>query len=132
MPPIGVTFYSFHIMVLAGGYLLVFIAIALFFAFKKPHLMQKKWMLWLGMVSIPIVWVCSEAGWVTAEVGRQPWIIEGIMPTRAAISDISVGTVQTTFWLFALVFTALLAAEVCIMLKCIDKGSKADYSNPND
>lgn len=127
IPPVAVTFYAFHIMVLCGGYLLLFIAVVLFLCYKRPALTSNKIFLWAGMLSIPIVWVCSEAGWVTAEVGRQPWIIEGIMPTRAAISDISVGTVQTTFWLFALVFTALLAAEVCIMLRTIDKGSKVNY-----
>ncbi|MDE6264164.1 MAG: cytochrome ubiquinol oxidase subunit I [Paramuribaculum sp.] len=132
VPPVAVTFYSFHIMVLCGGYLFLFILLVLWVAYKRPTVLEKNWFLWLGIISIPLVWVCSEAGWVTAEVGRQPWIIEGIMPTRAAISDISAGTVQTTFWLFALVFTALLAAEVCIMLRAIDKGSKTDYENPKD
>ena len=132
VPPVAVTFYSFHIMVIFGGYLFAFIVLILFLVYKRPTILRKNWILWLGIISIPLVWVCSEAGWVTAEVGRQPWIIEGIMPTRAAISDISAGTVQTTFWLFALVFTGLLAAEVCIMLRAIDKGSKTDYENAKD
>lgn len=129
IPPVAVTFYSFHIMVLAGGFLLAFIALMLIIAYKKPDMLSAKWLTWLGMISIPVVWVCSEAGWVTAEVGRQPWIIQDIMPTVAAISNISVGTVQTTFWLFACVFTALLAAEVCILLRCINAGSKTDYES---
>lgn len=78
------------------------------------------------MLSIVIVWICSEAGWVTAEVGRQPWIIEGLMPTRAAISAITTSTVQLTFWMFALVFTALLVAEITIMLNQIRNGSDRD------
>lgn len=125
VPPVGVTFYSFHIMVIAGGYLLLFMIVALWMVYKRPTLLSRRWIQWLGIITIPIVWICSECGWITAEVGRQPWIIEGLMPTRAAISDISVGTVQTTFWMFAIVFTALLAAEICIMLKQIDKGPKS-------
>ncbi|MDE5688229.1 MAG: cytochrome ubiquinol oxidase subunit I [Paramuribaculum sp.] len=132
VPPVAVTFYAFHIMVTIGGYLLLFILLVMWAAYKRPAMFDKKWLLWLGLISVPLVWVCSEAGWVTAEVGRQPWIIEGLMPVRAAISDISAGTVQTTFWLFALVFTAFLAAEVCIMLRSIDKGSRTDYENYKD
>ena len=77
------------------------------------------------MICIPLVWVCSEAGWVVAEVGRQPWIIQDLMPVTAAVSDISAGSVQLTFWMFAVVFTAFLAAEIGIMLKQISKGSKS-------
>ena len=84
------------------------------------------------MLTIPIVYVCSQAGWVTAEVGRQPWIIQDLMPVQTAISDISAGTVMLTFWLFALVFTAFLAAEVRIMLRQISKGSKSDYQSLKD
>ena len=132
VPPVAVTFYAFHAMVLIGGYLFLFILLVVWAAYRRPALFDKKWLLWLGIISVPLVWVCSEAGWVTAEVGRQPWIIEGLMPVRAAISDISAATVQTTFWLFALVFTAFLAAEVCIMLRSIDKGSRTDYENYKD
>ncbi len=124
IPPVAMTFYTFHIMVLAGGYLLLFFVIALFAVYRKPGWFNHKLMLWGGLLTIPIVWICSESGWVTAEVGRQPWIIQDLMPTTAAISDISVATVQTTFWMFAAVFTALLVAEACIMIKQISKGPK--------
>lgn len=132
VPPVGVTFYSFHIMVTLGGYLLLFFVGMLFLLYRKPLLLEKRWVQWVGMLTIPIVWICSECGWITAEVGRQPWIIEGLMPTRAAISDISTLTVQITFWMFAAVFTAFLAAEMCIMLREISKGSKNDYDKLND
>lgn len=122
VPPVALTFYSFRVMVIAGSYLLVFLLVAMWASFRRDDIWDYKWMLWCGILSIPVVWICSECGWITAEVGRQPWIIEGLMPTRAAISDISAGTVQTTFWMFAAVFTALLAAEACIMLRQIAKG----------
>ncbi|MCM1022162.1 MAG: cytochrome ubiquinol oxidase subunit I [Muribaculum sp.] len=129
VPPIALTFYSFHIMVICGGYLLALFVLVLLLVYKQPGWLNKPWVQWIGMISIPIVWVCSECGWITAEVGRQPWIIEGLMPTKAAISNITSATVMTTFWMFAVVFTAFLAAEVCIMLKQISIGSrKADVA----
>ncbi len=79
------------------------------------------------MITIPLVWVCSQSGWIVAEVGRQPWVIQNLMPTRAAISDLNPSTVMLTFWLFALIFTALLAAEISIMLKAIARGP-ADHA----
>lgn len=126
VPPVGMTFYSFHIMVLAGGYLLLFFIIAVVSIMRGGRLWERRWWQWVAILSIIVVWICSEAGWVTAEVGRQPWIIEGLMPNRAAISAISTATVQITFWMFAAVFTALLGAEVVIMLKAIRKGPETE------
>ncbi len=132
VPPVDITFYAFHTMVLIGGYLFLFMILAVWAACKRPGWLKNKLVIWIGMLTVPLVWVCSEAGWVTAEVGRQPWIIQDIMPCKAAVSDISAGDVQLTFWMFAAVFTAFLAAEVCIMLRCISRGSKKDYSSSND
>lgn len=132
IPPVGLTFYSFHIMVIAGGYLLLFLIVYLIIAYKRSSWLTNVWWQWIGMLSLVIVYICSQAGWITAEVGRQPWIIEGLMPTRAAISFISSGMVQLTFWLFAAIFTGLLAAEISIMLKAISKGSKSDYDSLPD
>lgn len=85
------------------------------------ELWDRKWWQWVAILSVAVVWICSQAGWVTAEVGRQPWIIQDLMPTRAAISAIPSGTVILTFWIFAAVFTALLVAEMSIMIKQINK-----------
>ena len=73
----------------------------------------------LSMISVPFMWVCSEAGWAVAEVGRQPWTIQDILPTVAAISDIPASSVMVTFWMFAAVFTILLVAEVSIMSRYV-------------
>ena len=97
---------------------------------ELTEIMQKSRILqWLAIAGIPLVWICSECGWITAEVGRQPWIIEGLMPTRAAVSAISSGSVQFTFWLFAFIFTSLLIAEISIMLRYIHKKSLIDIVN---
>ena len=127
VPPVEATFYAFHIMALGGGYLLLFFIVVLLFAYRKDgsHL-SAKWFCWVGMLTIAVVYLVSECGWMTAEFGRQPWIIESIMPTKAAISHVSTGSVILTFWLFAAVFTALLIAEVGIMVRQIKKGSEAE------
>ncbi len=75
------------------------------------------------------MWICSEAGWIVAEVGRQPWTVQDLLPTRAAISAVSTATVITTFWMFAAIFTILLVAEVSIMFRQISKGSKTNLNS---
>lgn len=122
IPPVGITFYAFHIMVLAGGLLALYLIVSAWDILRRQRLWttSRLWQ-WVALIAVPLVWICSEAGWVTAEVGRQPWIIQDLMPARAAISDIPASSVILTFWLFAAVFTALLAAEVVIMVKQINK-----------
>lgn len=132
VPPVDLTFYAFHTMVLLGGYLLLFLVVAGWAVWKRREWLSKGWLQIAGMLTVPLVYVCSEAGWVTAEVGRQPWIIQDLMPVQAAISDIPTSTVILTFWLFAIMFTAFLAAEVSIMVRQISKGSKTDYESLKD
>ena len=130
VPPVGLTFYSFRIMVMAGGYLLLLFVVLLFVCYRKTAFLEKSWLHWLGIISIPVVWICSQAGWIVAEVGRQPWVIQDLMPTRAAISDVTTGSVQLTFWIFAVLFTTLLAAEISIMLRYISRSSKKNIEQP--
>jgi len=130
IPNVPMVFYPFHLMVTLGGWLLVFLAAAVFMAFRKREWLQYKLggkMLFplIALVTIPLGWLCSQMGWVVAEVGRQPWAIQDIMPVQAAISSLSVGQVITTFILFGVLFTVLLCAEVGIMLKQIKKGPEA-------
>ena len=87
-------------------------------------MIKAKWLCWLLMLGIPATWVCSQAGWIVAEVGRQPWTIQDILPVNAAISDISSQGVQTTFWIFAALFTLMLIAEISILLRYINKTTK--------
>lgn len=129
VPPVALTFYSFHIMVIAGGFLMLVLIVMLAAAYRRPALLDNKWLCLLAIVSIPVVWICSQAGWITAEVGRQPWVIQNLLPTTAAISDVSASSVQLTFWIFAAIFTFLLVAEVSIMLRYIAKASKSDIEN---
>lgn len=121
VPNIPFVFYSFHIMFTLGIYFFVLFLAVLLFVYKQTF-ENIKILLYICLWSLPLGYICLETGWIVAEMGRQPWVIQDIMPTFAAISDISVKSVTTTFWLFAVFFTVLLAAEICIMLNQIKKG----------
>lgn len=120
VPNVSLTFYAFRVMVMIGGFFLLFFVV-LWFAAKK-NMLQNKWLLWLSVLTVPMAYVATQCGWIVAEVGRQPWVIQDIMPTFAAVSHIETGSVQVTFFLFAILFTVLLIAEVGIMIKQIKKG----------
>ena len=129
IPPIGVTFWTFRIMCFLGGYFLLFFVVVLFLVYRTRLMERSTWIQWIAMASVPLMWVCSEAGWAVAEVGRQPWTVQDLLPTKAAISDIPASSVIITFWLFALVFTVLLVAEVSIMCRQISKESKKNLTS---
>lgn len=123
VPNVPITFYSFHIMVMLGGLFLLFFLVILYFVWKKK-LKHPRWLLISAIVMIPLVYICSQAGWIVAEVGRQPWVIQDIMPTISAVSRIDASAVQVTFIIFAILFTLLLVAELSIMFKQIKLGPK--------
>jgi len=123
IPNVPMTFYSFHLMVLLGFYFIFLFAVILFLHVKEK-LEKQRWLLWLAVWTIPLVYLASEAGWVVAEVGRQPWVIQDLLPTMAAVSKIDATSVVITFWLFAALFTVLLVAELSIMIKQIQIGPK--------
>jgi cytochrome d ubiquinol oxidase subunit I len=72
--------------------------------------------------SIPLPWVAAEMGWIVAEVGRQPWVIEGVLPTAVAVSNLGAATVLGTIVGFVAIYTTLLVIEMKLMLKAIRKG----------
>lgn len=123
IPSIPLVFYSFHIMVTLGFYFIFFFAFMLW-AIYQNKLEKIRVLLWLAVWSIPLPYIAGQAGWVTAEVGRQPWVIQDYLPTMAAVSHVSTSSVQITFWLFFAIFTALLIAEIKIMTKQIKIGPK--------
>lgn len=121
IPNVPMVFYSFHLMVILGfAFLVVFLA-AIFLE-RKNKLSSYKWILWIFIIFIPLGYLASQLGWIVAEVGRQPWTIQDILPVQAAISSLQVSSVQITFFLFLTLFTVLLIAEIGIMLKQIKKG----------
>jgi len=123
IPKVPLVFYSFRLMVGLGLLFIVFFALVLYQVLEK-NLEQKRWLLRISIIMVPMVYLASQAGWIVAEVGRQPWVIQDILPTNAAVSSIGVGAVQVTFFLFLIVFTTLLIAELKIMFKQIKLGPK--------
>lgn len=121
IPNIPMTFWSFHIMVYLGGFFILFFALLVFLSFKDK-LDGKKWLMWLSLISIPLAYICSQAGWMVTEIGRQPWAIQDVLPLQAALSSLSADSVMLTFFIFLVLFTALLIAEIRIMLNQIKKG----------
>lgn len=121
VPNVGLMFWSFRVMVGLGSYFIAFFALVLFLAWKH-RLSQTPWLYYIAIASIPCAYIASQAGWIVAEVGRQPWAIQDMLPLNAAVSKLETGSVQTTFFIFLLMFTVLLIAEIGIMLKAIQKG----------
>lgn len=121
IPNLPLTYWSFHIMVYLGGFFILLFLVIGFLEYRQK-LEGKNWLLWICVLSIPLAYVASQAGWIVAEVGRQPWAIQDVLPVQAAISALSAGSVMTTFFLFLALFTGLLIAEIRIMLNQIKKG----------
>ena len=125
VPPVGLVYWAFRVMIGLGGLLLV-LMIAVLWAERKAKLANMRWLLWAALCSIPLVYIAGQAGWIVAEVGRQPWVIEGLLPVKAAVSSVSVTAVQTTFWLFVAIFTLFLAIEIRILFKAIKQGPQIE------
>ncbi len=126
IPPIDITFYTFHIMVALGTWFLILFALILFFTLKRD-ILKYRVLLLSAVFSIPLGYIASEAGWIVAEVGRQPWAIQDLMPVGIAVTNIATSNVQTTFFMFASLFTILLIAEIKIMLKQIKIGPNGGH-----
>ena len=123
-PPVWLVYWSFRLMVGIGSFLMLYLVVALWLQ-RRDKLATMRWMLWLGVAAVPMVYVAGQAGWVVAEVGRQPWAIYELLPVQAAVSQLPVANIMVTFFLFLLVFTLLLAAEVGIMCKAISSHTAA-------
>jgi len=121
IPDIYGSFYSFHMMVMLGFLFILIFSLALIFLFNGT-IIKQKWFLRIVLYSIPLPLIAGELGWILTEMGRQPWIIQDLMPVSVGVSNIGKASVQTTFWLFTFLFTALLITEISIMIKQIKTG----------
>ena len=125
VPPVRLLYWSFRVMVGLGVYLFL-LMVTILWAERKKRLPKMKWLLCIVLLSTPLVYLAGQAGWIVAEVGRQPWTIEGLLPVKAAVSSVSVAAVQTTFFIFVAIFTLFLLIEIRILLKAIQKGPETD------
>ncbi len=127
VPSVPVCFYAFRIMVGLGSVFILFFLVVLFIVYRKD-ITPKRWLQRIALLLLPCAYIASEAGWLVAEFGRQPWTIQDMMPTWVAVSDLQSGSVMLTFFIFLALFTTMLAVEVSILCKQIKKGPK--YSEP--
>ena len=109
---------------LLGSAILYYVLLAIAWYGYRRRLEHKRWLLHAGLWSIPFVYLAGQAGWIVAEVGRQPWAIQDLLPVSAAVSQLETASVQTTFFLFLALFTLLLIAEIRILCKAI-KGQQS-------
>ncbi len=122
IPNIPLNYYSFRIMVGSGMFFLLLFIIIAIVSRKEEKYSKMKWLHICTIIALPLAYLSSQAGWILAEVGRQPWAIQDILPVRAAVSSLETSSVIITFFLFAILFTVLLIAELNIMIKAIKEG----------
>jgi len=125
VPQVAPLFWSFRIMVGLGMYFILLTAV-FFVLSAKRKLDAYPWLLKVAVWSIPLPWIAAEAGWIVAELGRQPWAIEGVLPTAVAVSNLGMQTVLTTLLGFVVLYTILLVVEMKLMLKTIRKGPEPE------
>ena len=148
VPPIPINFWAFRIMVGLGCVFILYFLVLLLLIYDIPFLSVftrrllasigllpetmadaprqltglPSWHYWAAIALVPLAYIASECGWLVAEFGRQPWTIQDMLPTWAAVSDLNAGSVALTFILFLILFTTMLAVEINILLKQIQKG----------
>lgn len=128
-PPVAITHYAFQIMV-GLGMLMMLLAVIYFFAlWKKRSWLQRKWLLKLFVVATPMGFIAVEAGWTVTEVGRQPWIIYGIMKTADAVTPMP-GIVYS-FYLFTAIYISLALIVIFMLYRQIKMVPKL-YDIPAD
>ena len=148
VPPIPINFWAFRIMVGLGCVFILYFLVMLLLIYDIPFLSVftrrllasigilpetmadapkrltglPSWHYWAAIALVPLAYIASECGWLVAEFGRQPWTIQDMLPTWASVSDLNAGSVAFTFILFLILFTTMLAVEINILLKQIQKG----------
>ena len=125
VPDVPLLFYSFRVMVGAGCFFILLLGLV-WWLNRKDRLADKRWLLWIAVWSVPLAYLASQAGWVLAEVGRQPWAIQDLMPVGIAASKIGSTSVTATFFIFLALFTALLIAELSILFRQIKIGPEQE------
>ncbi|WP_027133135.1 cytochrome ubiquinol oxidase subunit I [Geminicoccus roseus] len=127
VPDVGVLFWSFRLMVGLGIYFILFFGLA-FVMSSRHQLGNSRPFLWLAVASLPLPWVAIEAGWLVAEYGRQPWAIEGVLPTFYAASGLTITDLVISLSFFLTLYTILAVIMVILMVKTIRKGPAAAYA----
>lgn len=121
VPQVLPLFLAFHIMVALGFYFIL-LFLGAFYLASRDQIDKYPWFLKLAFWSLPCPWIAAELGWIVAEYGRQPWTIEGILPTFLSASAVSSQTVLSTFMAFVFFYSLLLIIDVKLIVKYIRLG----------
>jgi cytochrome d ubiquinol oxidase subunit I len=129
-PPVLVPYYAFRVMIAIGGFLFL-IMIWTLLAWKKGDLSPgrigtRKWLLNAWMAAIPLSYLAMEAGWVTREVGRQPWMLYGLLRTQDSATSLQASTVGASLLTFAIVYPLLFALFLLFARQIIAKGPEEE------
>jgi len=131
-PPIMVSFGSFHVMVGFGVYFLSFTGVGLLLLWRR-RLFDTRWFLKLAVLSIPLPIIANELGWIAAEMGRQPWVVQGLLRTEDAVSKIvPAGQILATIIGFCLVYAALFAFWLFLLARTMRKGPEEPDTTTGD
>ncbi|HEX2527336.1 MAG TPA: cytochrome ubiquinol oxidase subunit I [Geminicoccus sp.] len=125
VPSVAPLFWSFRLMVALGLYFIAFFAVAFWLA-SRQRIGESRPLLWVAVVSLPLPWVAIEAGWLVAEYGRQPWAIEGVLPTFYAASGLTFTDLAISLGFFLTLYTSLAVIMVFLMARVIRHGPSRD------
>ena len=124
LPPFTLTFATFHMMVGLGMFFIVLTGIGMLLLYKE-RIFRAKRFLKLLIVSIPLPVIACQLGWITTEVGRQPWIVYGVLKTADAASvNVGAGEVLASTILFSLLYLIIMAFYIFLIITDIRRGSQ--------
>lgn len=127
VPNVPLLFWAFRVMVGLGFFFIAFFGYAFYLASRR-RLEKKPWFLKLCVVSLPLPWISIESGWFVAEYGRQPWTVDGVLPTFLSGSTLPYSSVLTTLIAFVLFYSVLAVVDVLLMIKYVKLGPVAALS----
>jgi cytochrome bd ubiquinol oxidase subunit I len=121
VPNVPVLFWSFRFMVAIGLFLIALFVTAFYLA-SRHRFQQNRWFLRAALVSLPLPWIAAELGWIVAEYGRQPWAVDGLLPTFLGISTTSASNVWLSLVGFLVFYTSLAVVDAFLMVRMIRLG----------
>ena len=121
IPNVPVLFWAFRLMVGCGMYFIALFAFS-FWLSAKRQLDRYRWYLKMAVWSLPLPWLAIELGWIVAEYGRQPWAIEGVLPTALGVSSVSAGQVLASLLGFIVFYSVLAVIDAFLMFRYARRG----------
>ena len=131
-PPVNIVFQAYHLMV-AIGFALIGISLLGIFFWWRGTLFKQRWMLWIFVFSVLLPQIANQIGWITAEVGRQPWIVYGLLRTSEGLSKaVEAGQVLFSLILFMLIYLGLFILFIYLLNEKIKHGPEDVDSIPSE